>query len=142
MWLSACPTRPTSEVGSAVHRGDAYGQGHLAPVQRQVGDLLGGGGHPVQRPEVADDQRSGTDEGTGRGQQREQRFQAEQLRQQTVHVAQRKPDHHHPVVAGLRHQPVAVEGAGEVHRMVGTVGRQGLQLGDQPVVLVVGQRQP
>ena len=56
MWLSASPTRPTSEVGIGVRPADADGEGDLAAVQRQLGHLLSGGGDPVQGTQAAFDQ--------------------------------------------------------------------------------------
>jgi hypothetical protein len=37
-------------------RWNPYGKGDLATIQPQLGHLLGGGRHPIQRPESADDQ--------------------------------------------------------------------------------------
>ena len=79
--------------GVGVGRRDAYGQGHLAAVQRQLGDLLGGGRHPVERPQAADHHGPGGDDSAGHGQQGEQRLQPDELDQQAVDLGQRQPDH-------------------------------------------------
>ncbi len=75
--------------GVGVRRRDADGQGHLAAVERQLGDLLGGRGDPVEWPQAAGDHGAGGDDRPGHGEQGQDRLQPDQLDQKAVDVAQR-----------------------------------------------------
>ena len=117
-----------------------YGQCHLTTVEFQLGHLLRGSRDPVQRPQTADHHHPRGNNRTGYGQQGQQRLQADQLDQKSVHIRQGQTDDDGPVRPGHGDQPVAPQVADQSHRNGVPVARHRLELRDQRRVLVVGQR--
>ena len=110
-----------------------YGKGNLATIQLQLGHLLGGGRDPIQGPQAADDQGTGSEYSPEDGEQRQQRRHAHQLDDRFIDFLHRYADHEREVdLTGNDREAdhAIVTESAEGDGALGAIGRYVSELGD------------